>query len=252
MISVLAYSLILVLGVLYSTWAVIYMLFYALLNCRSPRRIRRRMRRVILGLGRVTVRVAMRPFVQVYTEYEDEDEVIGPAVYICNHRSASDAFLVSEVRTREVGFQVMKSWPMKLPFLGLCARIGGYFSIADKPYEETLEKSRKMLLEEASPVFVYPEGTRSGNRNINQFHGTFFRIAQALELPIVPVAIAGNENIPDLKFRMHCGTVRIKVLKSIPAEQVKSMKLYTLKNLVRERLAEECRLLDERLDKNEK
>lgn len=252
MISILAYALILFLGVLYSIGAVVFMLFYALFNCRSPRRISRMMRRVVLGLGRVTVRVAMRPFVKVCTEYEDENESVGPAIYICNHRSASDAFLVSEIKTREIGFQVMKGWPMRLPFLGLCARIAGYFAVTDHSFEETLSKSRKMLLEEGSPVFVYPEGTRSGNRTINQFHGTFFRVAQALELPIVPVAIAGNENIPDLKFRMHCGTIKIRVLKSIPSEQVKSMKLYTLKNLVRERLTVETRLLDERLDNDER
>ena len=67
----------------------------------------------------------------------------------------------------------------------------------------------------------------------------------------MPVAIAGNENIPDLKFKLHCGRIKIRVLKSIPAQQVKEMPLFTLKNLVRNRLIEETRLLDERLDNNE-
>ena len=251
MISVLAYSLILLLGVLYCIPAISFMLVFALFNFYNPLRIRRMMRRIILGLGYVTVKLAIRPFVKVETEYEDAAEKVGTAVYICNHRAASDAFLVSEIRTSQVGFQVMKGWPMRLPFLGLCARVGGYFSIADQPFEKTLEQSRQLLINEKAPVFVYPEGTRSGNRQINQFHGTFFRIAKELELPIVPVAIAGNENIPDLKFKLHCGRIKIRVLKSIPAQQVKEMPLFTLKNLVRNRLIEETRLLDERLDNNE-
>ena len=209
------------------------------------------MRRIIWGLGYVTVRWSIRPFVKVETEYEDAAEKVGAAVYVCNHRAASDAFLVSEIRTSKAAFQVMKGWPMRLPFLGICARVGGYFSITEQSFEETLERSRQLMIGEKAPVFVYPEGTRSGSRQINQFHGTFFRIARELELPIVPVAIAGNENIPDLKFRLHCGRIKIRVLKSIPAEQVKEMPLFTLKNLVRSRLIEETRLLDERLDNNE-
>lgn len=252
MISVLAYTLIVLLGGLYCIPAISFMLIFALLNFYNPLRIRRMMRRIILGLGRVTVRLAMRPFVKVETEYEDSSENPGTAVYICNHRSASDAFLVSEVRTDVIGFQVMKGWVIHLPFLGLCSKIGGYFSITEQSFEETLEKSRQLMLNEKAPVFVYPEGTRSGSRKINQFHGTFFRIAKELDLPIVPVAIAGNENIPDLNFKLHCGRIKIKVLKSIPREQVKELSLFALKNLVRNRLIEETGLLDERLDNHEK
>ncbi|MBO5992255.1 MAG: hypothetical protein J6R00_11440 [Lentisphaeria bacterium] len=65
------------------------------------------------------------------------------------------------------------------------------------------------------------------------------------------MAIAGNENIPDLKFRIRRGTVMVKVLKAIPAETVCGMSLYALKNMVRNRLAEETRLMDERLDGND-
>lgn len=251
MVSFIVYTRMLVLGVLYTVPAVLFVLIYAFFVLFNTVKVRRMMRLIILGFGKLMVRVAIAPYVKVITEYEDHKETPQVAIYICNHRSASDAFLVSTVKTVVPAFQVMKGWPMKIPVLGLCAKVAGYFPVTEQSFEETCQKSRELLLGEQAPVFIYPEGTRSGNRSINQFHGTFFRIAKELALPIVPVAIAGNENIPDLKFRIRRGTVMVKVLKAIPAETVCGMSLYALKNMVRNRLAEETRLMDERLDGND-
>lgn len=251
-LSVIAYSLLLISGVVYCLPALTFFLFYALFNFYRSLYISRMMRYLIRGFAFVLVRFALRGIVKVETEYEDGEEKVCPAIYICNHRSASDALFVSEIRTEKIAFMVMKSWPMRLPFLGLCAKIAGFFSITDHSYEEILAKCRQLLICEGTPVFVYPEGTRSGDRHIKQFHGTFFRIAKELDLPIVPVAIAGNEKIPDLNFIWHRGRVKMRVLKSIPSCQVRQMPLFALKNLVRNRLMEETHLLDERLDKNER
>lgn len=252
MISFLVYTQILILGILYSVPAILFALLYSVIVCFRKQKVHRMMRRAILGLGKLTVKCAIRPWVRVVTEQE---HTAGSrperAVYICNHRSASDAFLVSEIKTSRPAFQVMKGWPMRLPVLGQCARAGGYFSITGLAYEEILERCRELLVAEKAPVFVYPEGTRSGSREIGQFHGTFFRIAKDLELPIVPVAIAGNEKIPDLSFRIHPGLIRIKVLDTIDVQTVRELSLYKLKSLVREKLSQELAQLDERLSQHD-
>lgn len=252
MMSALIYTQILFFGILYSVSAVLFMILYSFCVFFRPEKVRKMMRCVILGLGHVTVRIAVKPYIRVITEQNgDASSLPASAVYLCNHRAASDAFLVSEIKTARPAFQIMKSWPMQLPFLGLCARIGGYFSMEGLSYEMILQKCRRLLLEEKSPLIVYPEGTRSGSRELGQFHGTFFRVAKDLDLPVVPVAIAGNEKIPDLKFKLHPGRIRIKVLETIPAETVRELSLFKLKVLVRTMLLKELEQLDERLDAHE-
>ncbi len=251
MLSVIIYAQILLLAVPYVAAALAALLIGGICCGFRPLAIRRFMRRLILGLGHVVVRAAIRPWIRVVVDSGMGNTVPEGAVCICNHRSASDAFLVSQIRTARPAAQAMKGWPMRLPVLGWCAKVGGYFSVADSSYEESLEFCRKLLIEEKTAIFVYPEGTRSGSREINQFHGTFFRIAKDLGVPIVPVAIAGNENIPDRKFRMHRGTVLMKQLPAISAETVRNTALYTLKNQVRKQLEAATAELDNRLDDHE-
>ena len=97
---------------------------------------------------------------------------------------------------------------MRLPFFGFFAGIGEYLDITSMNYEQAKERAA-YLLGQHVPLFVFPEGTRSGSREMNQFHGTFFRIAKELSCPLIPVAITGNERIPSRDSRITCGRIRI-------------------------------------------
>lgn len=132
------------------------------------------------------VRIALRPFAGV--EFEDRSPEQNGGIFICNHRSASDPFLVSSVAVRRAPAQVVNRWPMRLPFFGFFAGIGEYLDITSMNYEQAKERAA-YLLGQHVPLFVFPEGTRSGSREMNQFHGTFFRIAKELSCPLIPVAI---------------------------------------------------------------
>ena len=164
MLSVIIYAQILLLAVPYVAAALAALLIGGICCGFRPLAIRRFMRRLILGLGHVVVRAAIRPWIRVVVDSGMGNTVPEGAVCICNHRSASDAFLVSQIRTARPAAQAMKGWPMRLPILGWCAKVGGYFSVADSSYEESLEFCRKLLIEEKTAIFVYPEGTRSGSR----------------------------------------------------------------------------------------
>ena len=225
-ITIACYLLMGLVTVVYCLLAV-FPLAIAILFCGfSRKRIGNIMRFFILWYGRAVVRIALRPFAGV--EFEDRSPEQNGGIFICNHRSASDPFLVSSVVLRRSPAQVVNRWPMRLPFFGFFARIGEYLDITSMNYEQAKERAA-YLLEQHVPLFVFPEGTRSGSREMNQFHGTFFRIAKELSCPLIPVAITGNERIPSRNYRITCGRIRIRKLSPVPMEVIAELPPFQLK-----------------------
>ncbi len=199
----------------------------------------------VLWYGRAILSFGWRPYVKIRCGSRPGKH--GSAgIYVFNHRSASDPFLVAAVVSRGPA-QIANSWPMRLPFLGFFARMAEYVDVRSTPADE-VERRVKKLLAEGVPVMAFPEGTRSGGRFMNQFHGLVFRIAKETGAPLIPVAVAGNEEIPDRKFRMKCGTILIRRLPQIPPETVRKMSPFLLKNHVRELLLAETSKMDSELD----
>lgn len=246
-VSFAVYLQMFVCGVLYCAVVLPFLLIYAVFTAFDSLRVASLIRTLILGFGRMMIFIAVKPYVRVRFEDASAGEPLqGGTVFILNHRSASDPFLVATVPTAAPPVQAVNGWPMRLPFFGFFARHAEYLDVTKVPYEETRGKTLD-LLRRGVPVFVFPEGTRSGGKHMNQFHGTFFRIAKEAGAPIVPVAVAGNEKIPDRKFRMSPGRILVRRLPGIPAETVRATPLFTLKDMVRTKLMEETRQMDEEL-----
>lgn len=203
----------------------------------------------ILWYGKAIIYISWFPYVRV--SYEDScKSPSGKGIYIFNHRSASDPFLVAAVLNRPI-VQVVNHWPMQLPFFGIFAVIAGYLDITTVSYEETLKWARKRIIDEDASIAVFPEGTRSGNCTVNQFHGTFFRIAKELDCPLIPVAVSGNENCPDRNFKMSRGNIKVRKLAPIPQDVIRNTPPFQLKNLVRDILIRETGLMDKMRVKHE-
>ena len=242
MLTFAIYTQALIITVLYCIAALppfaILMLFFGWF--RKPRQII--MRLFILWYGKAIIYISWFPYVRV--SYEDPcGSPSGKGIYIFNHRSASDPFLVSAINDSSF-VQVVNHWPMKLPFFGIFAEIAGYLDITTVSYEETLEWARERILDDGVSIAVFPEGTRSGNCTVNQFHGAFFRIAKALDCPLIPVAVSGNENCPDRNFRMSPGHIKVRKLAPIPQDIIRNTPPFQLKNLVRDILIRETGLMD--------
>lgn len=207
------------------------------------------LRWLIVAYGKVMVSLGIFPYIRI--RYEDKSgtggERIKNSILILNHRSGSDPFLIPYVPLERAPVLAIKGWPMRLPFFGFFARRAEYIDVTRQSYEETKAQTLKAL-EQGNPVVTFPEGTRSGSKEMNQFHGTFFRIAKEAGVSLVPIAVAGNEKVPDKRFRMYTGTILIRRLPAIPAEEVQSTALYPLKERVRRLLIEETREMDEVLE----
>ncbi len=204
------------------------------------------MRAITLGFGRFIVKYALRPFVKV--EYRDEANGVRlPGIYVCNHRSASDPFLVSMLDIEAV--QIVKGWPMKLPFLGFSARKAGYID-SSKTTPEQYAEIFKSIINRGVSIIVFPEGTRSGSRNMNPFFCGVFKLARQIGIPLYPCCIVGNEFFPDRSFMFHKTTkIIIKRLQPVMPENFNSYRTARIfKRYVSNLIRNETEALDSEID----
>ena len=245
--SISIYTITFLWALLYWLTALLPVLFAAL----SPAELRRhRMRMILLGFGLTTVRLAWRPFFKVH--YEDRTGgVRKPGIVVANHRSAIDGFLVSLPKLSMA--QTVNGWPLRLPVIGHVARFAGYLNITEWDYE-TLKARAAAVLESGDPIVSYPEGTRSESRTMNPFRSGIFRVAMELKVPVYMLCIAGNEYMPDRKFRFReFRDLSVRLLGPLADEDIRSCATaYALKQKVFRLMAGELAKMDAELDHEKK
>ncbi len=204
---------------------------------RSYRFTLKRLRRAMSWYGAVIIRVLPFPLVRVKYTRKALLNPKGPYVFICNHRSSSDPFLMAVLPFECV--QVVNIWPFRLPVWGLIARIAGYLSVREMPFEDFSARTTKLLREGVS-IVAFPEGTRSRDKSVGQFHGAIFRVALKTKTPIVPLCITGNETIPPIgSIFLRPGVVKIHQLKPLLWEDYGAIDPFKLKKDVREMIVNE-------------
>jgi 1-acyl-sn-glycerol-3-phosphate acyltransferase len=192
---------------------------------RNPRRSGRLLRQTISHYGSLVIHSGW-PFVRIkYVDLAPDEQP--PFVFVANHRSTSDAFLMS-VLSREC-VQVLNIWTSRLYIVNRLSRLAGYLRVRELTHEQFMEQGLK-LLEEGVSVIAFPEGTRSGSRNMGPFHGAIFRVAQKAGAKVCPVAISGSEEIPHKgSLVIHPGRITITKLPSLTAQQYQGLNAYQLK-----------------------
>jgi len=208
----------------------------------SHRNAMKKFRRAISWYGLVIVKVLPYPFVMVRYEDLDKTKIAGPFIFACNHRSASDPFLMACLPYEFV--QVVNIWPFKLPVLGFMAKWAGYLSVREMPFE-SFSKKAAVLLNDGVSIVAFPEGTRSADGSLGQFHGSIFRVALQTGSPVVPVCITGNEKIPARgTLLLRPGTIKIHKLSPITHDEYRGFTPYKLKNMVRQLIADEIEVME--------
>lgn len=208
-----------------------------------PKRIvMRRLRRAISWYGAVVIRILPWPLVRLSYKDFSQNNCCGPYLFVCNHRSAADPFLLS-VLPYEV-IQIVNIWPFRLPILGVVAKIAGYLSVRELAFEAFLAKTSKLLKDGVS-IAVFPEGTRSRDKSVGQFHSAIFRVALETKMPIVPLCITGNEFMPPVGSPyLRPGLIKIHRLGAIPWKEYRDFSPFKLKNFLRDIIMRETALMD--------
>jgi 1-acyl-sn-glycerol-3-phosphate acyltransferase len=202
----------------------------------SHRAAMRRFRRAMVWWGRVVALIPW-PFIKLKYELRGTNDVTRPFIFICNHRSAVDAFLMGVLPHEFV--EIVNDWPFRIPVLGFFARYAAFLNVRSMTTEEFGRRASTLLAEGVSIIF-FPEGTRSAGRKMGSFHGTAFRLALDTGVPIVPLCISGNETVmPKGSSLLYPGTIRVRQLEPLTVAEYGGLTPFALKNRVRETIQEE-------------
>lgn len=199
---------------------------------RGRRAALKAVRMAVVVYGKICIFLTW-PFIRLrFSGYRPTQQA---EVYICNHRSSSDPFLMS-LFSREL-IQIVNIWPFKLPILGPVARLSGYLSVREMPFESFKAKAARLLSDGVS-IAAFPEGTRSKDgRSVGAFHGAMLRVCQQTGSPIIPVCIMGNENKPKRgTILLQPGLVRVECLPPVTRDMYSDLSPFQLKQMVRSRI----------------
>ncbi len=233
-LNIYIYSVVILFTAVIFPFSILYLAIVMILF--SKRFFLKRLRRFISWYGLIIIRILIFPFVKTKFIDSADKENIGACIFVCNHRSSSDPFLLSLLPYEII--QIVSDWPFRIPLLGLMAKLAGYLSIKEMKSEFFFESAAK-LLHQGVCLGAFPEGTRSGSNKMGQFNGAIFRVALKVKCPIVPLCITGNENIPTRDFVLNTGRVKVKKLSAIKYDEYKNMTSFKLKNYVRNIIAKE-------------
>lgn len=210
----------------------------------SHRAAMKRFRRAMVWWGKVVALIPW-PFIRLEYELVGVNDTARPFIFVCNHRSAVDAFLMGVLPHEFV--EIVNDWPFRIPVLGFFAKYAAFLNIRNMDRDDFTRKATTLLREGVSIVF-FPEGTRSVGRQMGNFHGTAFRLALETGVSLVPICISGNEIVmPKGSPLLHPGTIRVRQLPPVTQADYAGLTPFTLKTRVREIIEQELALMENRI-----
>ena len=141
-------------------------------------------------------------------------------VIVANHQSLLDIYLLYGYLSIDVKW-VMKQELRAVPVLGLACEMMGHV-IVDRSNTASalasMERARERIKDGMSVIF-FAEGTRSRSGELKPFKKGAFRMAQELNLPILPITIQNTRHIlPSDTIDLRPGVTRMTIGKPISVE----------------------------------
>ena len=150
----------------------------------------------------------------------------GEFLLVSNHRSAFDP-LTTMVALRDLplAFIAKPSLIYKL-FVGAAAYRACFLAIDRENARnalKTINEAAQRMRDHVCSYGIYPEGTRSKDGNLMEFHHGSFKAAQKAHVPVVIMATEGTELVKK-NFPFRRTHVTLTILECIDGETVRSMK----------------------------
>jgi 1-acyl-sn-glycerol-3-phosphate acyltransferase len=136
------------------------------------------------------------------------------AVYIVNHRSSADIYVLLEIMPKESVF-VYKHELLNHPLIGIALRMSPYIPVDRSSVKASAMSilKAKSTIQSGQSIIIFPEGTWSyPPHNILPFKQGSLLMASKTGVPIIPIAMVGTEIItrPDGLF-IHSGKVKVHI-----------------------------------------
>jgi 1-acyl-sn-glycerol-3-phosphate acyltransferase len=116
-------------------------------------------------------------------------------VLISNHQSILDILFINSLRYNYKWISKIEN--IKVPVLGWYLRMADYITVNRGDEESKVEMLEKSLscLKRGTSIMLFPEGTRSKDREIAFFKRGAFQLAIQAGVPILPIVIDGTGGI---------------------------------------------------------
>jgi 1-acyl-sn-glycerol-3-phosphate acyltransferase len=176
-----------------------------------------------------------------------------PVILVSNHESMIDIALLLQLKIR---FRwVCKVELVRIPIIGWVIRMNKHIVVrrGDKQSVYRMAEACKMALSGGTPVFMFPEGTRSRLGNLGPFKEGAFILAKETATEIVPVILDGaRAALPKkgLLFREK-QIFRIRVLEPVSVHLIRELSVEELVSYTRDRMAEGLKKLHHEIQTEE-
>ena len=160
-------------------------------------------------------------------------------LFISNHQAMFDPIaIIGYLRKYNISY-IMKDGIMKIPFVGRWLHAAGFLPIDRKNDRNALKTiiTASKRLKNGYPISVFPEGTRSGSSEVQQFKNGIFKIAEKAESAIV---VAYVENFYNVKKRFPFKTTKclLRICRLIPYEEIKGLSTNEVGDMCRDIIIE--------------
>jgi glycerol-3-phosphate dehydrogenase (NAD(P)+) len=142
----------------------------------------------------------------------------GPIIFVANHRSFLDPFIVGLCCRRPV-YYVAKEELFKNRFFGWFISSLGAFPVRRGAADTDMIETAKAILKRGDPVLIFPEGTRTRPGALGKPKRGVGRLALETGAPVVPIAIKGTEAIRK-GWRIRPHNVRVRIGNALHFPQV--------------------------------
>ncbi len=161
-------------------------------------------------------------------------------VVMANHQSYADIVALFQVLPIIPGF-LAKSELKRVPFLSMALRAGGHVVIDRHKHDSAMQTidSAAEQVRAGKTVLIFPEGTRSGEKQIADFKSGGFRLAKSAGVAIVPVGLRGTGEVgPKSSFLFYPGTIEVHIGPPLTAAEIQTAEFEPLIADARARIAE--------------
>lgn len=166
-------------------------------------------------------------------------------ILVSNHQSIIDIALLLQLG---INFKwVSKMELARVPFVGWVIWMNNHILVrrGDKQSVVQMAEACKKTLAEGTSVFMFPEGTRTGNGELQAFKEGAFILAKDAGVPILPVVLDGaSKALPRKGFWFRANQIfTVRVLEVITSDTVNSLDINQLVDYTRNGMAEELKVL---------
>lgn len=149
---------------------------------------------IFYRVARSLVWVLSRSLFRLKADGTDRVPASGAYVIAPTHRSLLDAFFVGMITRRRVRFMAKRElWGV--PVLGRLVEALGAFPVDRDAADRAALRTAMECVRAGEPLVIFPEGTRRRGSVVEDLHDGAAYVAARLGVPIVPVGIAGSEEI---------------------------------------------------------